>query len=80
MTPDQLGALIVAAVVGALIHKSMGFLLAKRNGGGTRSGRLIAARELADLTASMDDILGRVSALETSVQALARRERRGHGD
>lgn len=70
---------IMCAVAGVLAGKIFSVLWSRRNGNGNGHSRnLRAARELADLTSSIEDLLRRMGDVEASIQRLYREGRGRH--
>ena len=64
---------VCCAIAGVLAGRVLSILLAKRtNGNGNGYRKLAASREMADLMAAVEDLLTRVSDVETSVERVNR--------
>ena len=69
---------VACAIAGVLAGKIFSVLWSRRNGNGNGSRNLRAARELADLTSSIEDLLRRMGDVEASIQRLYREGRGRH--
>ena len=73
---DALLAGVLSAVATVVAGKIVSIFLTKRNGKAQTHHPLSAARELADLTATVTDLLSRTSDLESSVDTLEAQSRK----
>lgn len=71
---------VLCAVAGALASKAFAMLWSRRNGNGNGQAMrtLRAARELADITTSIEDLLRRMGDVEASIQRMYREGRGRH--
>lgn len=82
MLSENLVTGVLCAVAGGLALKAATTYFNRRNGNGKHNHvcklPLAAERDLADLTAGVQDLMKRVAAIEASIPRLFRERRRDH--